>query len=108
MNGLAANADRTGRPDDGVRYARQALQEIDEGTRRGIKFSPSVLFAVPYNLAKALSEQGDFAAAAPLFDRARSAAEATRRSTSAQAWSGTTLGRVPPCTTPTLTVTPRR
>src|SRR6266550_441267 len=29
LNGLAAIADRTGRPDDGVRYARQALQEMD-------------------------------------------------------------------------------
>ena len=75
LNGLAAIAVRTGRTDDGVRYARQALQEMDEGTRNGVKFSPAALFAVPYNLAKAFSEQGDFTAAASLFDRARSAAE---------------------------------
>ena len=75
LNGLAATADRTGRSNDGIRYGRQALQELDDAIRRGVKFPAPPLFAVPYNLAKALSEQGDFAAAAPLFDRARNAAE---------------------------------
>jgi CHAT domain-containing protein/tetratricopeptide (TPR) repeat protein len=75
LNGLAAIAVRTGRTDDGVRYARQALQELDEGIHRGVTLSPAVLFAVPYNLAKGLSEQGEFTSAGPLFDRARAAAE---------------------------------
>src|SRR5712692_1483575 len=75
LNGLAAMADRRGRSSDGAHYARMALAELDAGVRAGKKFPSQHFFSVPYNLGKALSEQGDYAQASIYFERARSAAE---------------------------------
>ncbi|PYQ53976.1 MAG: hypothetical protein DMF59_00260 [Acidobacteria bacterium] len=75
LNGLAAMADNRGRSSDGARYARLALGELDAGVRTGKKFPSQAFFSVPYNLGKALSEQGDYAQASIYFERARAASE---------------------------------
>lgn len=75
LNGLAVIGDRSGRSAEGAHYARIALSELDAATRAGKKINPQAYFSIPYNLGKALSEQGDYAQASQLFERARSAAE---------------------------------
>ncbi len=75
LNSLSATADRSGRGADGVRYGRMALQELDDGVRKGIKFIPAAFFSVPYNLGKGLSVEGDYLDASRYYDRARAAAE---------------------------------
>ena len=75
LNGLAAIADHRGRSGEGAAYARIALAELDAGTRAGKSFMAQAYFAVPYNLAKALSESGEYAQASIYFERARAAAE---------------------------------
>lgn len=75
LNGLSATADRSGRGADGVRYGRIALQELDDGVRKGVTFIPTAFFSVPYNLGKGLAEEGDYLEASRYFDRARAAAE---------------------------------
>ncbi|MDQ6800320.1 MAG: CHAT domain-containing protein [Acidobacteriota bacterium] len=75
LNGFAAMADRRGRSAEGAQYARMALMELDAGVRRGVKFPSQAFFSVPFNLGKALSEQGDYAQAYIYLERARSAAE---------------------------------
>jgi len=75
LNGLSATADRSGRGADGVRYGRMALQELDDGVRKGVKFAPAAFFSVPYNVGKGLSVGGEYLEASRYFDRARAAAE---------------------------------
>lgn len=75
LNGLAALADRTGRGADGIRYARMALKELDDGARHGVTFAPQAFFSIPYNLGKGLSEEGEYLEASRYFERARTAAE---------------------------------
>ena len=75
LNNLAAINDRRGRGVEGARYARIALAELDTGLREGKTFPEAAFFSVPYNLAKALSEAGEYAQASVYFERARSAAE---------------------------------
>jgi CHAT domain-containing protein len=75
LNGIAAIDDHRGRSAEAARYARIALAELDAATREGKTVTPQAYFSVPYNLGKALSESGEYAAAAQYFERARSAAE---------------------------------
>ncbi|HEY8133072.1 MAG TPA: CHAT domain-containing tetratricopeptide repeat protein [Thermoanaerobaculia bacterium] len=75
LNGLAAIADHRGRSKEGATWARIALAELDAGTREGKSFMTQAYFSVPYNLAKALSEEGEYAQASIYFERARVAAE---------------------------------
>ena len=74
-NGLAASADRSGRGEEGVRYGRLAVGELDRGVGVGVKFTPTAFFSVPYNLGKGLSLEGEYLEAARFLDRAREAAE---------------------------------
>ncbi|MEO8036855.1 MAG: tetratricopeptide repeat protein, partial [Acidobacteriota bacterium] len=75
LNGLAAFGNRSGRGAEGVRYSRMALRELDDGVRKGVTFPPTVFFAVPYNVGKGLSLEGEYLEASRYFDRARAAAE---------------------------------
>jgi len=84
LNGLAAIADRRGRSAEGARWARIGIAELDAATRAGETITPQAYFSVPYNLAKALSESGDYAGASQYFERARGAAE--RMSLGAGLW----------------------
>src|SRR5207248_5363555 len=55
--------------------ARTAGAGRDAAMREGKPVTPEAHFSVPYNLGKALSESGEYAAAAQYFERARTAAE---------------------------------
>jgi CHAT domain-containing protein/Tfp pilus assembly protein PilF len=75
LNGLAAMAVRRGRSAEAEQYARRALAELDGGVRRGVKFQSQAFFSIPFNLGRALAEQGDYAQASIYLERARAAAE---------------------------------
>lgn len=75
LNALSAFANRSGRGAEGLRLGRMALQELDDGVRKRVTFVPTLFFAVPYNVGKGLSLEGEYLEASRYFERARAAAE---------------------------------
>jgi tetratricopeptide (TPR) repeat protein len=70
LNSLSAAAWERGRLPDAVTYGRLATAEVDRAIARAEPLAPNILFAAPFNYAKALANSGDYLAAAPLFERA--------------------------------------
>ena len=76
LNALSASARLQGRLADALDYARTALELLDAELAAGRKMDGAALFAIPFNVGKALSDGGDYAAALEYFERAFTAAQA--------------------------------
>jgi tetratricopeptide (TPR) repeat protein len=77
LNSLAASARRQGRLREAVELARRALGRMDGLLAKGTVLAPQSLFSVPYNLGKALADEGDFEAGMLQLQRALEGAERT-------------------------------
>lgn len=76
LNALSASARHQGRLADALEHARTALGLLDSELAAGRKVDSQALFAIPFNVGKALSDGGDYAAALEYFERAFTAAQA--------------------------------
>lgn len=77
LNTLSVSARHQGRLTDALEHARTALQLLDAELAAGRKVDSQPLFAVPFNVGKALAEGGDYGSALEYFERAFTAAEAS-------------------------------
>jgi tetratricopeptide (TPR) repeat protein len=75
LNALSVTARRQGKLPEALDLAHQALALLDTELARGRAVDAAPLFAVPFNVGKALSDAGDYGPALPYFERAFAAAE---------------------------------
>lgn len=77
LSNRAANARLQGQLGEAIQYSLQAIGVIDRALAAGDELTPRALFAVPFNLGKAMADGGDYVGARPYLERAFAAAERT-------------------------------
>lgn len=76
-NNLSVNARMQGKLGEAIGFGRQALGVTDRALDNGETLTPRVLFAVPFNVGKALADSGDYLDSRAYLDRAFTTAKAT-------------------------------
>ena len=75
LSNLSANARLQGKLGDAIGYGQRAIGVVDLALAKGDTLTPRALFAVPFNLGKAMADSGDYMDSRVYLERAFTTAE---------------------------------